>query len=43
MTDERGEARFTIGEEIQCLLAAGWSWDGDKLVHPQHKDVWTRY
>jgi hypothetical protein len=33
----------TIGEEIQCLLAAGWTWDGDKLVHPNSKDVLAMY
>jgi len=33
----------TIGEEIQCLVDAGWTWEGDRLVHPKYKDVWTRY
>ena len=43
MTDAQEDAAVTIGEEIQVLLAAGWTWDGDKLVHPKHKDVWTMY
>jgi hypothetical protein len=43
MTDAQKDEAVTIGEEIQCLLAAGWTWDGDKLVHPKHKDVWTLY
>jgi hypothetical protein len=43
MTDGQDGAGVTIGEEIQCLLAAGWTWDGDKLVHPRDKDVWTMY
>lgn len=43
MIDVPDHAAVTIGEEIQCLLAAGWTWDGDRLVHPVHEDVWTRY
>ena len=43
MTDAEDDVVVTIGEEIQCLLAAGWTWDGDKLVHPKNKDVWTMY
>jgi hypothetical protein len=43
MTDAQYDGPVTIGEEIQCLLAAGWTWDGDKLVHPKDKDVWTMY
>lgn len=43
MTDAQEDAAVTIGEEIQVLLAAGWTWDGDKLVHPKHKDAWTMY
>jgi hypothetical protein len=43
MTGGDYDAAVTIGEEIQCLLALGWTWDGDKLVHPKHKDVWTKY
>ena len=37
------DAGATIPEEIQCLLDAGWTWDGDKLVHPKDKDVWRKY
>jgi len=33
----------TVGEEIRCLLDAGWTWDGDKLVHPTHNGIWTMY
>ena len=33
----------SIGDEIRCLLDAGWTSDGDKLVCPQDKDTWTRY
>jgi len=43
MADGQEDAAVTIGEEIQCLLAAGWAWDWDKLVHPRDKDVWTSY
>lgn len=43
MADEQENPGLTIAEEIQCLLDAGWSWDGDKLVHPKYKDVWTKY
>jgi hypothetical protein len=43
MTDAQKDEAVTVGEEIQCLLAAGWTWDGDKLVHPKSKDVWTMY
>ena len=31
-----GGTEVTILEEIRCLLDAGWTWDGDKLVeNPQ--------
>jgi hypothetical protein len=43
MADEEDDAPVTVGEEIQCLLAAGWTWDGDKLVHMSHKETWIRY
>ena len=43
IADAGGKTGVTIGEEIQCLLDAGWTWDGDKLVHPKYKDVWTIY
>ncbi len=43
MGDEYETESVSIGDEIRCLLDAGWTWDGDKLVHPEHKDVWTMY
>jgi hypothetical protein len=43
VTDIHDGNRVTIGEEIQCLLAAGWTWDGDKLMHPGSKETWVRY
>jgi hypothetical protein len=43
MADGHEDIAVTVGEEIQCLLAAGWAWDGDKLVHPTDKNVWTAY
>ena len=30
MTDGQEDVAVTIGEEICCLLAAGWTWDGDQ-------------
>jgi hypothetical protein len=36
MTDEQAKTGVTIGEEIRCLIDAGWTWDGDKLVHPTY-------
>jgi hypothetical protein len=43
MTDGQEDVAVTIGEEICCLLAAGWTWDGDKLVHSTHKEAWRLY
>src|SRR4051794_40195511 len=55
MTDRRGyeladatyplavNAGVTISEEIRCLLDAGWTWEGNKLVHPGDKDIWRMY
>ncbi len=43
MAVEHENEDVSIGDEIRCLLDAGWTWDGDKLVHPEHKDVWTMY
>jgi hypothetical protein len=43
MADGQEDAGVTIGEEIHCLLAAGWTWNGDKLVHPGDKDCWMMY
>jgi len=34
MADEQVDERVTVGEEIRCLLDAGWTWDGDKLSIP---------
>ncbi len=36
-------AGVTIPEEIRCLLDAGWTWVGDKLVHPRDKGIWRMY
>jgi hypothetical protein len=43
MTDEQADKGVTVGEEIRCLLAAGWVWDEDSLVHPTSKNIWIRY
>ncbi len=43
LTSEVVDAGVTIPEEIQCLLNAGWTWHGDKLVHPADKDIWRMY
>jgi hypothetical protein len=43
MAYEQEDAAVTVGEEIQSLLAAGWTWNGDKLVHPGDKDCWMMY
>ena len=38
-----GSTGVTIAEEIRSLLDAGWTWDGDKLVHPQYRELWRMY
>ena len=43
MADGLENRAVSIGDEIRCLLDAGWTWEGDKLVCPQDKDTWTRY
>jgi hypothetical protein len=43
MADGQQGAGMTIGEEIQCLLAAGWKWEKDMLVHPRHSNIWIMY
>ena len=43
MFDIQDEAAVTILEEIQVMLDAGFTWDGDKLVHPRDKDIWRMY
>ena len=43
MADGQEYPGVSIGDEIRCLLDAGWTWDGDKLVCPHAKDTWTRY
>jgi hypothetical protein len=40
---ENVDAGVPIPAEIQCLLDAGWTWDGDKLVHPKARDIWRKY
>lgn len=42
-SDGQEHAGVTIGEEIRCLLAAGWTWDGDKLVHPEDRNMHKIY
>ncbi len=37
------DAPVPILEEIQCMLGAGWKWDGDKLVNPQNNEIWRQY
>jgi hypothetical protein len=43
MADEQESPSVSIGDEIRCLIDAGWTWDGDKLVCPHDKETWTRY
>ncbi|MBV8525804.1 MAG: hypothetical protein JOY71_27445 [Acetobacteraceae bacterium] len=43
MSKRREDAGVTIGEEIECLMAAGWRWDGDTLKHPQNDNIWITY
>jgi hypothetical protein len=43
MPDMQEDEAVTTGEEIRCLLDAGWTWDGDRLVHPKDKNTWTIY
>jgi hypothetical protein len=43
MADGQQDAGMTIGEEIPCLLAAGWRWEKDTLVHPRHRNIWIMY
>lgn len=40
MSNRRQDAGVTIGEEIECLVAAGWRWDGDTLIHPKKENIW---
>jgi hypothetical protein len=43
LVSDVGEALVAIPEEIQCLLHAGWTWDGNRLLHPKDKDIWRMY
>jgi hypothetical protein len=43
MAGEQENPVVSVGDEIRCLLDAGWTWDGDKLACPQDKEIWTRY
>jgi hypothetical protein len=36
-------ASVTILEDIRCLLSAGRTWEGDRLVHPEDKEIWRMY
>jgi hypothetical protein len=37
------DAGVPLAEEIRCLVEAGWTWDGNRLVHPKDKDIWRMY
>ena len=37
------DAEVPLAEEIRCLVEAGWTWDGNRLVHPNDKDIWRMY
>ena len=37
------DAGVPLAEEIRCLVEAGWTWDGNRLVHPNDKDIWRMY
>jgi hypothetical protein len=39
MPDDQDETPVTILEEIRVLFDAGFTWDGDNLVHPRDKDI----
>lgn len=43
MSHRKEDAGVSIGEEIECLVAAGWRWDGDTLIHPKNEDIWIAY
>jgi hypothetical protein len=43
MSYRKEDTGVTIGEEIECLVAAGWRWDGDTLIHPKNEDIWITY
>ena len=43
MADGQADSGVTVGEEIRSLLAAGWKWNGDKLVHPGSENTWVAY
>jgi hypothetical protein len=43
MSHRKEDAGVTIGEEIECLVAAGWRWDGDTLILPKTQDIWITY
>jgi hypothetical protein len=43
MSHRKTGAGVTIGEEIECLVAAGWRWNGDTLIHPKNENVWITY
>jgi hypothetical protein len=43
MSHRKEVAGVSIGEEIECLVAAGWRWDGDTLIHPKNENIWITY
>ncbi len=43
MSHRKEDTGVGIGEEIECLVAAGWRWDGDTLIHPKNENIWIEY
>ena len=43
MSRRKEDTGVTVGEEIECLVAAGWRWDGDTLIHPKDENIWITY
>ena len=43
MSHRKEDTGVSIGEEIECLVAAGWRWDGDTLIHPKNEGIWITY
>jgi hypothetical protein len=43
MSKRKEDAGVSIGEEIECLVAAGWMWVGDTLIHPNNENIWITY
>ena len=43
MGRRKEDTGVTVGEEIECLVAAGWRWDGDTLINPKDENIWITY